>query len=93
VGLSKALFYEWLKNPDFADEYKRQRNILIDEALESLKGSLKKAVNTLTALLDTEIESLRRAVSNDILNHVLKIKEMQEIEDRLLKLEQLMGGR
>ena len=90
AGVSKTLFYSWMKTPDFADEYRRQRDVLVDEAMDSLRASLKKAVNTLTTLLDTDNESLRRAVSNDILNHVLKIKEMQEVENRLSKLEQLM---
>jgi hypothetical protein len=90
AGISKAMFYQWLKLPDFADEYRRQRDILIDEALESLKASLNKAVATLTGLLDTENESLRRAVSNDILNHVLKTRELQDIENRLTSLEQIV---
>ena len=93
AGISKTLFYGWMKTPVFADEYRRQRDILVDEAMDSLRASLKKAVNTLTTLLDTDNESLRRAVSNDILNHVLKIKEMQEIENRLSKIEQLMEER
>jgi len=88
--ISKTLFYQWLKITDFADEYKRQREILVNEAMESLKASLNKAVNTLTGLLDTENESLKRAVSNDILNHFSKFREMEEIEDRLAHLEQVL---
>ena len=93
VGISKTLFYQWLKKPDFAEEYRRHRDVLVNEAMESLKESVGRAVDSLTALLDTDNESLRRALSNDILNHVLKIKEMQEVENRLSKLEQLMEER
>ena len=92
AGISKPVFYNWLKTPDFAEEYKRQRDVLIDEAMDLLKASLNKAVTTLTALLDTKNESLKRAVSNDILNHIMKIREMQEIESRLAKLEHMMEG-
>ncbi|MHB8111032.1 MAG: hypothetical protein ACYDHW_13490 [Syntrophorhabdaceae bacterium] len=45
-------------------------------------------MSILTGLLDAESESLKRAVSNDILNHVIKIREIQDIEERLSKLEQ-----
>ena len=93
VGISKTLFYQWLKKPDFAEEYRRHRDVLVNEAMESLKESVGRAVDSLTALLDTDNESLRRALSNDILNHVLKIKEMQEVENRMSKPEQLMEER
>lgn len=92
AGISKTLFYQWLKVPAFEEEYKRQRNILIAEAMDSLKANLAKAVDTLTGLLDTESESLKRSVSNDILNHVFKIREIQDIEERLTRLEQATGG-
>ena len=90
VGISKTLFYQWLKKPEFAEEYRRHREVLVNEAMESLKGSVSKAVDTLTALLDTENESLRRTVANDILNHVLKIREMQDIEARIDSIERVV---
>ena len=93
AGISKTLFYQWLKVPEFEREYKRQRNILIDEAMESLKASAAKAVDSLTSLLDTDSASLKRSVANDILGHILKIREIQDIEERLARLEQTMGGR
>ncbi|MCK9227731.1 MAG: hypothetical protein M0P30_08060 [Syntrophorhabdaceae bacterium] len=64
--------------------------MLVNEAMESLKESVSKAVDTLTALLDTENEGLRRAVANDILNHVLKIREMQDIEARIDSIERVV---
>jgi hypothetical protein len=91
--ISKTLFYQWLKGPDFAEEYKRLRDVLVDEAMESIKASLNKAVSTLTGLLDTENESLRRSVSNDILNHFSKFREMEDIESRLARLEQTLEVR
>ena len=90
AGISKVLFYRWQKTSDFAEEYKRQRDVLVDEAMESIKASLNKAVSTLTGLLDTESESLRRAVSNDILHHFSKFREMEDIEGRLARLEEAL---
>lgn len=90
AGISKTLFYQWLKEPEFAREYERQRGVLIDEAMESLKASVGKAVNTLTGLLDSSSESMRRSVSNDILNHIMKMKELQDMEARLRSLERVV---
>jgi hypothetical protein len=91
--ISKTLFYQWLKGADFVEEYKRQRDVLVNEAMESIKASLNKAVSTLTGLLDTDNESLRRMVSNDILNHFSKFREMEDIENRLARLEETLEVR
>ena len=93
AGISKTLFYQWLKKPEFAREYKRQRDVLIEEAMESLKASVGKSVDTLTKLLDSASESLRRAVANDILGHIFKIKELQDIESRLDSVERIVMER
>ena len=91
AGISKARFYKWLKeSEEFAKAYKQQRGVLIDEAMESLKASVSKAVDTLTGLLDSESETLRRAVSNDILGHIFKIRELQDIEERLESIERIV---
>jgi hypothetical protein len=93
AGISKTLFYQWLKKPEFAKEYKRQRDVLIDEAMESLKACVGKAVDTLTKLLDSASESLRRAVANDILTHIMKMKELQDMESRLDSIERIVMER
>jgi len=91
AGISKTLFYQWLKKSQpFAQEYKRQRDMLFDEAMSSLQASIGKAVDTLTGLLDSNSESLRRAVANDILGHIFKIKELQDLEDRLESIERIV---
>jgi ABC-type transporter Mla subunit MlaD len=91
AGLSKARFYKWLKeSEEFAKAYKQQRDVLIDEAMESLKASIAKAVDTLTGLLDSNNESLRRAVANDILTHIMKMRELQDIESRLESIERVV---
>ena len=88
--LSKNALYKWLKNPAFKDELIQQRNIVITEAMETLKANIGQAVNALIELLDTEKESLKRQVANDILNHGLKVIELQEMEKRLSELERIV---
>ena len=79
--------------PNFCRGVCSSKNLLIDEALESLKTSVNKAVVALTGLLNTKNESLRRAVCNDVMGHIYKIRELQEVEARLTRLEQLLGDR
>jgi hypothetical protein len=91
--LSKNALYEWLKNPVFRQELSTQRDLVIAEALDTLKGSMTKATETLVGLLDADSDSLKRYVANDIINHVLKAKELQDLEERLEKLEKIVLDR
>ena len=93
AGVSKNALYTWLRNPIFKDELKKQQDIVIAEAMESLKSNIGKAISVLVGLLDTESDSLKRLVANDIIGHSLKAIEMQEIEYRLDEIEQIVFGK
>jgi hypothetical protein len=83
-------FYQWIKNPAFETALKKQREALFKEALQTLSSSVQNAVDTLTGLIATDNESLKRAVCNDILGHVLKYRELSEIEERLESVEKIV---
>ena len=85
--IAPQTFYEWLKEPAFKAELSRLRNMIVDDAVESLKAHTTRAVDTLVKLLDTGNPSLQRSVANDIIQHVIKFKECQEIERRIQALE------
>jgi hypothetical protein len=91
--VSKNAFFTWLKNPAFKDELSRQRDLVITEAMETMKGHLIKAAESLVNLLSTEHENLRRQVANDLINHVLKWKEAEDVESRLVEVEQIVFDR
>ncbi len=88
--ISRDTYYHWLSDPLFKDELKRHRDQVIEEALNVMKANMTKAVNTLVDLLNTESEFLRRSVANDILGHVLKSKELEDIERRVEALERIV---
>lgn len=91
--ISKNALFNWLKNPIFKNELQRQRDLVLAEALENLKGHLVKATAALVDLLSTDSENLRRRVANDIINHVLRWKEVENLEKRLLEVEQIVFHR
>ena len=88
--VSKASYYAWCKDPAFTREFRRQRDVLIDEAMENLKASVREAVGAVVGLLHSDNESIRRAASNDVLNFTLKIKELQDFEARLESIERAL---
>jgi hypothetical protein len=85
-------YYQWIKQPAFEFALKKQREDIFQEALQTLSASVQNAVDSLTGLISTENESLKRAVCNDILGHVFKVRELKEIEERLTALENEMNG-
>ncbi|MEW5949343.1 MAG: hypothetical protein AB1711_08010 [Thermodesulfobacteriota bacterium] len=88
--ISKNTLYTWLRDPTFKDELKKQRNTVVDEAFESLKASVTRAVDVLSRLLNSQNESMQRYAANDILNYVMKVKELADIEDRLSSIERIV---
>ena len=91
AGISRNTLYEWLKESTFKAELTAQRNEVVEGALDILKGHIGGAVDALVGLLDTKNEYLRRSVANDIIEHVLKGKELEEIEKRLSMLEKVVA--
>jgi hypothetical protein len=67
--INKSTVYEWLKGENFRRELKRERNAVIERALDSLKANTDKATKTLVRHLDSEREniSLRAAEASSSL--------------------------
>lgn len=87
AGISKATFYEWLKNHEFKAEFVRQRQEIVDHALHELKTSTGDAVNVLKELLKANAENVRLRTAQAILDNVLKSIEIENLEKRLTELE------
>ncbi len=85
--INKTTLYKWLKEPEFKAELDRQREQVADEAFGVLSQSLTKAVETLTGLLDTKDDRLKRLVCKDIIEQFLKRKEIEDLNERLTEIE------
>jgi hypothetical protein len=96
AGISRNTLYEWQKNPAFKAELQRQREAVVEEALEQLKMNTVKAVDNLGALLDFQNVGFRRTVSLDILKHVLKARDQSRVanlEKKVAELEKRLSER
>lgn len=58
-----------------------------------MQQGLTKAVETPAGMLDGKDNGLKRLTANDIINHVLKHKELAELEQRLASLEDSLSDR
>ena len=90
--ISKGTLYAWLKNETFKAELKRQRDEVIKEGLDRLKCAMTKAIDGLIKLMDSPRADLRRWVYKDVIDYALKRIEIENIEERIERIEQTIGG-
>ena len=91
LELSSHTLYRWMRDPAFKEELSRLQNEVIKDAMNVLRANMTKAADTLVSLLDDKRNpELRRRVANDIISHVLKAKELEEIEERLEQVERVV---
>lgn len=88
--IGRTTFYKWLKDKNFRAELKRQRDEVVEQALETLKFSLTKAVEQLVELMDSKKEMIRRWASKDIIEYSFKAMELSDFEERLEKVERII---
>lgn len=88
--IANGTLYNWLKDPEFRRELQRQRNEVAKDALDHLKGAAGKAVDTLIRLMDSQKPYIRKAAAEKIIDYTLKAIEIEEIEERLAKVEEFV---
>lgn len=90
ADVCRTTAYQWLKQPAFQDELKRQRNAVLREALANVKINATRAAAELVGLLNEDDAALRRLVCRDILDRAIRIYDMEEIETRLAVVERIL---
>ena len=91
--INKTTLYEWLKDETFHRELKRQRDAIIERALDSLKANIAKATKTLVKHLDSKRENISIRAAEDIIEFTQKAVEHEELEKRIEALEEQMAQR
>jgi hypothetical protein len=86
--VSKVTVYGWLKQENFRQELKCQRDELVRGALDSLKANVTKATETLVKLLDSDSEPMQARAAEDIIEFAQKAFEHEELERRIEALEE-----
>ncbi len=90
AGVGRSTAHRWLRHPAFRDELARQRDAALSHAFDSVKTHACRAMTELARLLDSKDDRLRRLVCNDILGHALRVRELEDIERRLVTLERAL---
>jgi hypothetical protein len=92
-GVSAKQIFDWLNYPTFRQELENRKNEGVNQAVDRLKLTASKAVDTLIDLLDNaQSDSIKHRVAVDMLNMILKFMEFRDVEQRLRKLEETITG-
>ena len=86
--VSKVTVYGWLKQEVFRHELKRQRDELIERALDTLKVNIAKAAETLVKHLDSEQPHISLRAAQSIIEFAQNALEFETLEKRISTLEQ-----
>ena len=91
--ISKTTFYKWMQGEGFAAEFDRQRNRIAEAAFGMIAQNIEKAVGVLVGLLDTGDDRVKRLTANDVIGHFLKHKELDDLDERIQRVEQQLKTR
>jgi hypothetical protein len=88
--IAKATLYRWLKSDAFKSEMEKARESVIREALGRLKNAITVAVDGLVELARDKNKNVKIRACEKIIDLFLRVKEVEEIEGRLEKIESII---
>ena len=90
AGVGVRTIYEYLRDPDFAEEYAEAKRNLIREASDQIKRSMGPAINTLRTIAEDPraAKTARVQAARTLLEYAIELDKHTAIEDRLAALEQ-----
>jgi len=88
AGVSRAALFLWLKEDAFTAELARARAEAFAGAIGTLKAGTSKAAAVLMELLSSKKETTRRHASIAVLDFALRIREGEELYERMRRLEE-----
>ncbi len=86
--VAKNTVYGWLNDETFQKELKRQREKIVEGALENLKSNITQATETLVKLLASNRETIQIRAAENIIEFTLKATEFEKLEERIQSLEE-----
>jgi hypothetical protein len=91
LGIGQTTLYRWLRLPEFQDELKEARRQAVNLAIGKLQQSTSKAVQVLQDVAENEEApaSARVSAAKTIIEMSLKAVELDDIIERLKRLEEL----
>ena len=87
AGVGETTVYRRLRNPEFCQQVNKARAAFTERATAQLSAASTAAVRTLRQLLKSESDAVRLAAARSILELGTKMREANELEQRIIALE------
>lgn len=95
AGVSRESLYRWLRSdPRFRDELHAAEAAALAETSRRLVGLAGRALATIAGVMDDESASatVRLRAAESVLGHLLRVRELVTLEERITALEQSIGS-
>ena len=93
VGIAANTLLRWLKEPEFEAAYREARRTAFSQSLARLQDASGAAATTvLKIMLDSNAPAGTRLRAAELVLEAVKAGEMEDIKDRVAKLEQMAGS-
>ena len=95
VGVTPRTIYRWFDVPAFRAALHKAEDGAIDQATRNLLTLSQAAINVLYEILKDETISpgIRLRAADRVMTHLIKLRELRDIELRISALEQKVYGR
>jgi hypothetical protein len=90
AGISPATARRWMRDPSVIERLREARRQAWGHAMAMLQAAAPEGVITLRLLLSAETESVRATAAKALLEMAMRGAEIADIEERLVRLEQLV---
>ena len=91
-GVSERSLWRWLQRDDFRKRYREAQRAVVDSAITKLQAATMRAVETLERNLNCGNFFAENAAAQAILTHSFKAMELQEMQQRIERLEQILDA-
>ena len=89
-GIAESSIFRWLQRADFMEQYKAAQRAVVDDAIGELQGATKDAVATLRRNLSCGHSAVEVRAAQIILEQSFKAIEIQELQERIERLEAML---
>ncbi len=94
TGIAEVTLFRWLQDHAFAESYRQARREVVSQAIAQLQHGTGEAVEALRSVMngaDTP-PSARVSAARSVLDMALRAVEIEDLEERIGRLEQLLEG-
>ena len=89
--VGETTVYRRLRDPDFKKAVVDARSEMLSRAVGTLADASTEAATTLRRLLDAQSESVQLGAARSLLEVAVKLRESEELEQRIAALEEAMA--